>query len=798
MDFIDVLEGSRPMFKGKINHFTSEDYFLWGMSLFILTLAFSLTAYYLYSPVLRYIAFGVMVMSVGVLFVAMAKDMRTSIEYPWVIFLFLMLLIAVYFSQRMEFHRFDFMVGDASDYFAAGVCSVTYYQDIGYILPLSATITAIGYEVFGIEYVLLSYVILYLTSVPIFYYIYRKLDLSVFLSLLLSLFLVFIPLSIWYAKSSFTEPMWQVLVFVFMVYAYRMMQQKQLEWKSIITLYALLFLAPMLRVEGVLFYGFILFLSLYHLWKFKNLKASMFMSFGLFIIAVSVQISLKLRPDYLLNRQFNRVIPNASEESVMFALYSLAIGFTLLVLLVYLFRKWFNKVNFPIVVTLLTFLVKVGVAYIYAIKKEMTFVDMLAMNEYGLTVGNFGTPIALLMIFGLVLLYRESFKGKTIALLLVVVYTVFYLPHVMQAVRFDDPHAFLFYWNRYYFAIFMIVHLFAFGLALKFIYNTLQKFVTHIVYHKALFLVLFLGIIVSSMNLKMYNVVVNESHLKGTHKLYSWVQERVGQNAISLVTESGVIYKQNARPDGLEKIEYLIGRTFSIYKMPILGHQMIHKKNLYPVHRYKLEERRGNYVLCATRNECFLDNDMLVEVDKFVMPLEWREHFGYTQKDAWVHQNDLSKSNVQRKNLYIKLYKVEKKLDLKKGVSFLRKSKVASNILGEGWHGIVNGNGALSVGSKAQLHLRNMRRHTGKSYTLMMQYIIMNASNKKPRTLRFSLNGEKISDVVVDSQFNDYSIQIPNKLLSSQKSEVLLEIERVDSSGKKLGVILESLRVIEK
>ncbi|MEA1880305.1 MAG: hypothetical protein U9N11_06655, partial [Campylobacterota bacterium] len=70
-------------------------------------------------------------------------------------------------------------------------------------------------------------------------------------------------------------------------------------------------------------------------------------------------------------------------------------------------------------------------------------------------------------------------------------------------------------------------------------------------------------------------------------------------------------------------------------------------------------------------------------------------------------------------------------------------------------------------------------------------------SKKKSRTLRFSINGEKISDVLVDSRFNDYNINIPNRLLSTENAEILLEIERVDSNGKKLGVILESLRVTQ-
>jgi len=638
----------------------SDFYFTWGILLLVASLVASLSSYYLYSSLGRQFTFALIVLSLTTLFLGMVQDLNKKLKNPYIVWGILFFIIIIYFLQRLEMHRFDFMVGDASDYFAAGICSVTYNQDIGYILPLSATITAIGYEIFGIENILLSYVIFYLSSIPLFYYLFRKLDLSEYLSLAMSTLMIFVPLSIWYAKSSFTEPIWQILLFIFVLTMYLILQRNTLSWKYIILSYMIFFLAPMLRVEGVFYYGLITFLALFHFWKYSNYKIFIFSGLGLFIVAISTHITLRLRPDYLLHRQFNRIIPHATEENVMLALYGLTTFLILLTLIIYLIRKTYSKLSFPLVIVIFTIAAKVGFAYLYAIKKHMIFLDMLVMNEYDFIVGNFGFPISLMIILGLILLYIKAIKGQILALLLVVVYTIFYIPFVMQAVTFFDPHAFFFYWNRYYFSVLMIIHLFALGLSFKYIYTTLSNKITTIKTTNISFIAFFLLIILSSVNIKLYTIAVNEAHLKNSYKFYNWVQGHIGKQSLSLVTASGIIYTQNARPDGRETIEYLIGRTFSIYKMPVIGHKRVSTQQLKNGYKYTLPARQVKYILCVSTDSCQLVNNKLSLIDQYTLPLEWREHFGLDKNASSIHKGDITKSVVQKATLNVSLYKVRK------------------------------------------------------------------------------------------------------------------------------------------
>jgi hypothetical protein len=634
----------------------SDFYFTWGILLLVASLMASLSSYYLYSSLGRQFTFSLTVLSLITLFLGMVNDLNKKLKNPYIVWGIIFFIIIIYFLQRMEMHRFDFMVGDASDYFAAGICSVTYSQDIGYILPLSATITAIGYEIFGIKHILLSYVIFYLSSIPLFYYLFRKLDLSEYLSLTMSVFLLFIPLSIWYAKSSFTEPIWQILLFIFVLNMYSILQKNTLNWKNIILAYMVFFLAPMLRVEGVFYYGLITFLALFHFWKYSNYKVFLFSGLGLFIIAISTHITLRLRPDYLLHRQFNRIIPHATEDTVMLALYGLAIFLILVMLLIYFVKKAYAKLPFPLVIIIFSISMKIGLAYIYAIKKHTFFLDMLFMNEYGFAVGNFGLPITFMIIVGLILLYIQASKGHILSLLLIVIYTIFYIPFVMQAVTFIDPHAFFFYWNRYYFSVLMVIHLLALGLSFKYIYTTLTNKITTIKTTNISFIAFLVLIIFASVNIKLYTIAVNEAHLKDSYKFYNWVQGHIGKQALSLVTASGIIYKQNARPDGKETIEYLIGRTFSIYKMPIKGHKRVSSEQLKRGYKYALPASKVKYVLCVSTDTCQLNNNKLSLIDTFLLPLEWREHFGLDKNASKIHEGDITKSVIKTINLHATLY----------------------------------------------------------------------------------------------------------------------------------------------
>jgi len=781
--------------------FSTENTFLWGIRALTFTLALSLLSYYLYSPLLRQLSFVMLLLSLGTLFWSMVKDIAPTTKYTSIAWGAVLILLTLYFYQRMEFHRFDFSVGDASDYFLAGICSVTYSQDIGYILPLSATISAIGYEVFGIKNLPLAYVIFYASAIPISYFIFRKFQLSVLISFMMTTLLVFSPLSIWYAKSSFSEPIWQILLLILMLTSYRLLHEKIFSWTESITFYTLLFLAPLLRAEGVLLYGFVIFIALYHFWKFMQLQRAIFISIGLFILAASVHLSLLIRPGYLLDRQYSRIIPDVTTFKVMAILYALACLFIGILFLVHLFRKNYIKIKLPFILTLLSIVLKIGVAYLYAIKKEMSFLDMLFIHEYEIAVGNYGIPVTLLIIFGIVLLYIQAIKGQLVALITVMVYTIFYIPYVMQAITFYDPHAFFFYWNRYYFSIFMMIHLFSLGVTLQFIYVHSKKFIVSPIYQKMFIFILFTISISISMNLKLYQIVIHESHLKNSYKFYDWIKDKVGNQPLSLIMDNSVMYRQNIRPDGQEALKYFVYRTFSIYKIPVISTDKVSAEKLYSDLNYTIESPQTKYVLCLGAEECKLTSINLRKVDMFVLPLEWREHFGLSKQDLDIHQGDITKSIVKHYNLHATLYKVEGKIidtfNYGKEIIFNKISTLSKTILHKNWYYTTRDKGAWALTNKVQLQLPFIKKEKDTNYSILLKYYIFDASKKEPKHITISLGKHILKTLSVhESIMKPLEIKIPDRLLSNKHHGITLDLEiKNNTSHSQYKLFIESIKI---
>jgi len=773
----------------------SERYFIWGIIFFVASLAASLSAYYLYSPIGRQFAFSLLIFSLMTLFWAMAKDLESVFTYKWVAEGVVLALVSVYFLQRMELPRFDFSVGDPSDYFIAGVCSVTYDQDIGFFMPLTATISALGYDILGVAYAPFADVILYAASIPFSYFIFKKLTASSVLSLVMSTFLIFIPVSILFSKTSFSEPIWQSLLVLFAINAYYILGAKTLKWKNIFILYLLIFLAPFLRGEGVLYYGIILFLALYHYWKYTDFKSMLWITTGTLILAGSIHLTLIKRSNYLLNMQYSRVISHITEFQLMSILYGAATLAFILMALLYWIRTTYRRLPLPSILVVLSILFKVGVSYVYATKKHMVFIDLLCMNEYGLAVGNFGVLITLLMIVGLILLYIRAFKGDALALVLVMIYTVFHLSYVMQAVTFYDVHAMFLYWDRYYLSVFMMVNLFALGLALQFIYQNMEKGIGDKRLRNGIFAI-FLGLLVFfSMNGRMYEIAITEAHHKDSYKFFEWLKEKVQRQPFAVVLDSSIIYKQNKEHIGLNDLKYMTSRTFSIYKMNVHGYQRVKPKKLNTDLKYNADLSKVRYVLCLGEKDYHLGNKILTKIEQFRLPLVWRENFGLDKNASSIHHGDISKSVIKHIDFHATLYRVDKKLIVDKKITFKRNSPIARNILKEGWTFINNRSSAFSSVGKGIIRIPKIQKLKEQTYNLIMRYAIINARSNREKTVTFKLAGKVLQTVKVNSHTTrDIELLLPNELLPSQPEDIEITIE----SSNEGQIMLRSILIKKK
>lgn len=756
----------------------SERYFLWGVLFFLAALASSLAAYYLYSPIGRQFAFSLMVLSLMVLFWSMAKDAESLFRYKWIAWMIIIVLITLYFLQRMELPRYDFSVGDPSDYFLAGVCSVTYDQDIGFFMPLTATISALGYDILGIAYAPLADVILYTASIPLSYFIFKKLTSSALFALIMSTFLIFIPVSILFSKTSFSEPIWQTLLVIFALNAYYLLIDSKLSWKNIVILYMVVFLAPFLRGEGVLYYGLILFLALYHYWKYTNFKSVSWIVLGIFVLAGSIHLTLIKRSNYLLNMQYNRVIPHITEFQLMSILYGAALLAVVIVGILYLIRNRYKKLPFAPIIIGLSLLFKIAVSYMYAVKKHMLFTHLLFLNEYGLAVGNFGVPITLLIIGGLILLYIRAFKGYTLPLILVILYTVFHLSYAMQAVTFQDVHAMFLYWNRYYLSIFMMINLYALGLSLQFMYHQLEKWLEDKHLKNGMFGVFLVLLVFFSMNGKMYEIAVTEAHHKDSYQFFEWVKDKIGREPMAVVMDSSIVYKQNIEHIGLNDIKYMTSRTFSIYKMNVKSYQRVQPHKLKKGLKLDVDLSKVRYVLCLGNKDYHLENETLTAVEKYALPLEWREHFGLDKGAEKIHQGDVTKSIVKHIDFHATLYRVDEKLTEGKKVSFKKDTKISAQMLGEGWSFINNRSSAFAADGIGVITLPKIKKIEGKVHTLKLRYAVINASEDNSKVLTITHDGYVLQSTKLTSHLTqDTEIVIPNSMLTGKAQDINLKIE---------------------
>ena len=631
---------------------------LWGSLFILFGLTLSLSAYYTYSMPLRYVAFSLLVLGIVMLFGSVKKDIQKELKSPSVSLVITIGFGILYFALRTQLHRFDFGVGDASDYFMAGVCSVTYSQDIGFFLPLTASVSALGYSIFGVSYAPFIDVLLYAVTIPIGYFLLRKLGLSVWISIIMTVFIIINPLSIWFSKTSFSEPIWQLMLLLFATIFYYIMGKEKLKITEMIPYFLILALVPFLRGEGALYYGLVVFLTLYHFWKYNNLKSALFLIVGLFVIAGSIHLTLGIRSHYLLSWQFSRIIPGITAEQLMSILYGVAGVMIGVFLLLNFFKKSFSRIPLPFIITLLAIGVKIAIAYFYAVKKSVPFMDLFVLREYGLALGNFGLPLTILIGLGLLVLHYKAIQGKTLALLFVVMYAIFYLPFVMQGVTFHDPHELFLYWNRYYFSILMVIHLFSLALVLQFFYEQSQTLIDSSIYRTILVAITIIIISLFSLNLKVEQIVIKEAYLENSYKVFTWLKQRVRGQTISVLYDDAIRYE---RHNGLHDAKVFTSRMFTVMKINAKAWQKVKPRQLTSNIKLKKDMFRGRYLLCISREKPKLQNHELRLVSQTVIPISWREHYRAQPKSKKELYGDVSKSHKNTLELHLTLYRLTSK-----------------------------------------------------------------------------------------------------------------------------------------
>ena len=781
--------------------FFPKESLLWGIYFILFSFSFSLLAYYTHVAWFHEASLSALLLSLILLFHTLYKDFRHTFNSSCLSVLVLVCLILLYFSLRIILHRFDFSVGDPSDYYLAGICSITYHQDIGFFLPLTASLSAVGYAIFGLNYAPFINILVQLLAVPLSYMILRKLNISTFIALLITLLIIILPLNIWFASTSFSDPIWQICLLIYILLANKLLSPDMVRYKVTFALFLLLALVPFLRGEAVLYFALIGLLSLYHFWKYCSFKNAALLMFGLIVLSLSIQATLGIRSRYLLQMQFSRVIPEITEGLLLSLLYGAAsVGFTFLGLLA-LVKKHFQKYSFTLLFTLILILFKVLFAYYYSQKENLSFSHLLIVNEYGFALGNFGLPLTILIFIGLILLYISALKGKHLSFLLILVYSIFYIPFVMQKITFYDPHAFLYYWNRYYLSALMMIHLFALAITLQTLYTLMQKHLKHIRFSKLLLSVLFILISTFSLPLSMYKIVLTEPHQKNASKLVPWMQKHIQHHSVSVLYDASVVYKQNKGHIGTNHIKYLISRLFSVFHINAKEYQAVSSSQLDGTLHFKDDLSQKDYVLCVAKKPCQLQNNTLHYVDTLILPLTWREHYSL-QHPFQTNISDLNNSYINHWKLYFELYKVSPLLkqtfDFNKKMTLNKRSPLSKQVLHHDWYSTYQDTGVWSLGLHSKLTFPFIKKESHVSYRVVLRYFLFNATPSSPRTLTFSSHGRLLKKLTTKvSKSQTITLDIPSDLPSPLELEMQIDHYDYKKSKVPYGIFIEYYKIIK-
>jgi len=782
-----------------------------GLLLLFGALLFSLSAYYSHYKFLNYVSFFAIILSLLTLYITVILKLKQHISSKVSIFFIAIAIPLLYFSLRIILHRFDFSIGDPSDYYLAGICSITYEQDIGYFLPLTASVSAVGFTIFGLEYAPYINTLLHFANPLLLFLLLQRFGISIAASAIIVFAYLILPLDIWFSSSSFSDPIWQLFAMVFMFLWSGLFRSSQTFTIHVVALFLLLFLAPFLRGEAILYFGLMLPLLIYYYHVTQNFKRVLLLAGGLIILAIAISLTLHIRSNYLIHTQFKRVYPDISIEIMHYILAGfIAISFVLLSLYRHIHPKVQHIKIAPIYVWL-SIIFKIIITYYYTHKYMLSFIDYIFMNEVGFAIGNFGIVWGILIFIGIGLLYYRAYRGNTLALITILIYTLFSIPFMMQKVTFYDPHAILFYWNRYYLSILLVIHLLSLALLLDYGFRYLQKLFSASIkkYISMLYITILLELLVFSIPIGLFKIVLTEPHQSGSYRLVPWLKTHISKHPVSVIYDASAIYAQNKGHIGIYDIKHLISRVLTVFKINAKDYIKVKPNELNTsfVPKYDLSKR--DYLLCVSKLPCELNQTLFEPVDTLVLPLSWREHFILPAHYSEHMAKSVADSYLNQWNLYFELYKITPKAKLKthhpriqlkkdyeKSIIFKEDSKIAQKLLYRGWKKIVGNSGALSYQNSMSLLIDHLtpNNNTRHPITIALTLKVLTATRQSPVRLQFRANNKLVGQTIINSaQIKMIRLKLPHNTRT-----VLLKISGSPINTKKdfhMTTVLKSVTI---
>jgi len=717
---------------------------LWGTSSLFATLA-----YFYYANVWYLFAIAALLTADMMLYIALWHSLKKT--YGSAVATLLSVSVWVLFwLLRWHLHRFDFYIGDASDYYSAGIYAAKLHQDIGFFMPLSSAWSGVGFRLFGLDHLMYIYLLLHAAAPPILYYVARYMRMGATIALAVMMLLTLLPLDIWLSKSSYSDPIWFVAILAISVPLLRLTTKTKPFFGDYLAIGSLLISLPWLRGESVLLLGLIGMVAWWRNIRFCDYKSAMILSILMALsIAMIITTTFK-RTVYLLAWQYARLFPHITSETLLYILGSMLVGSMLIAQ--FLASAKLRHAPFVSFMMLLVVATRILIPTLYGLHDDgISVLDSLLGNEMSFVLGNFSIVGTLLVYGGLLRLAYRGLHGDIKALIVWLGYLLFYLPFMIQKCSFIDAHAFFLYWSRYYLADLAAFHLLAIGVALDLVLRYMPP-------KRGWRLGLLFSLLIAIVPYRAYPIVITEAHHPQSHQIYRWLKQKVQRFRLNVLYDANILYEQNRGHAGCYDIKHMMKHNTLLFEMDTSLWQAVsmdHFDRALLMYPNLLE---GNYLLTVTRAAIPLYHPRLMQVASFRMSLQWREHRSVRAEKEGKPPVALYNSIVHDMPLLFTLYRIKQQFD--PGITFFpyKSDPISDKLFAQGWALSNTYSGAWMVAPQATLHLPI--RPTPKA-VLNLQLFVNHASETNPCTLVLSSNKHIISQFrITQSYLTDANLTI--------------------------------------
>lgn len=539
---------------------------------------------------------------------ARSSSLGFSLEYRDAIVLFMVFAIT-----KLYMHDFVLWIGDASAYQLDANQTLSVGRDVGFFPPVSAAISGVSAFFLGVSGGAWAHVGFYIVVLLLMYVFLRdKIRLTRSSLLLVLLLFIVNPLSIWFTKSNFSEPLWHFVALALLYGLVRLYEDDEDDdsrkyWLFIVAI--TLFLAPLVRGTAIFAMSFVYF-SVFFLASRKARITNDLIVLSLSFM-LGILLALELRTGYYIGWQLSRIIPDLSIMGWRgFFVGVLTAGVLFAALMQWFIRKKSHSLDFNgkiwvVTPVILLFLIKGVVGFIST--DNYSIINVLFANEWSFLNNTFGSVFAFVVILGFAYSVWLCAKGDRIALIVLSYYVFMSLPLMFSGLHPHNHHDLYLYWSRYYFSDILIAHLLFFGFAIAWVDrvvlgNGLFK-ITKI--HAVALILLLVGFVYEKG--ADVRAVIMEANMPGSNYYVSEIVRALGDKSVH------VIYDENVRYGGYNGAQF-IGRSLARLGVNIKSEHitsLLSEKAIEsvvntdePITLYK------NYILCVSSkmSGCNLDS----------------------------------------------------------------------------------------------------------------------------------------------------------------------------------------------